>query len=575
MPLNRHYNQHYLTNDGEFALDRLFDLEFHYHKDQWDIFHSFRLAEHLRNKNERGECDFIIVHKKGVVVLECKGGSIKYENKTFYSKSRQSDNLWEPFSGDPYMQLDGNKGTLVRQLQENNTNPFVTGCLVFPETSFDYKVDLKDLWHHGKNQSLLEYLLELLEDKPEQLKTSEVTKITFDKLKGIFAPSVMPEEHKTNLIKSKAAADLRTVDNLKILQGLNENKRIMIEGPPGSGKAKYAKELIKLKIKQGAKAVLYVCWNELLAAHSKSFFDQDELLKPYIKVCSFYELAREIISASGIKPEGINFEDLRNNKLLRNALNAIKQKNDLPLYDLIVADEAQDLFVKGLFDIIDNCLCSGKSGIEKGSYLIFWDQLDPFSEAENLDEYNTVRDLLKEYAAVYTLSPTFRAVSGHGITELLEAVQSGSFSLQKNYGTDVIIKTYSDITEIPEKLKNLCHSLLHDTKCSKEEMIVLITSNLISGNRPQSKPLDDKLDHQVFEKLTLSNIGEPASKFRYTTCLSYKGIDNDIVVLIVNELFNEKIKNIYQLLLGASRARAKLFLLIDKTSMEENLNRTS
>lgn len=67
-----------------------------------------------------------------------------------------------------------------------------------------------------------------------------------------------------------------------------------------------------------------------------------------------------------------------------------------------------------------------------------------------------------------------------------------------------------------------------------------------------------------FEK---DNLHEPSPKIKYTTALRYKGLEKDLVLLVVKDLFDERIKTYYQLYIGASRAKAKVVLLIDEESV--------
>jgi hypothetical protein len=569
MPLIRHYSRHYVTNPGEYALDRIFQAELLMHKDQWDVFHSFRLTDHFRNANEIGECDYVLIHRKGVIVLECKGGLIKIENNTYWHKGQNTGNIWKPFVKDPFFQLDGNVSTLVKKFKTKNLNPYVVGAVVFPETSFTGILDRGNLWHLGSKISLNEFLLDILEQKPAELKTTPALEIAMD-LRKILSPVILPDEKKIQLSISSKKAKERAEENLKILSGLNENQRILIEGPPGSGKSFYARRMILRKVKEDQSKILYLCWNELLAARMKRFVSENKL-NDFVDVFPFHGFVTELIQMAETKPEGFTFEDTADKAHLRSALSKLKNNDQLKFYDLVIADQAQDLFGKGIYDVLDSCLNNGERGVEKGSYILFYDRLQPFSENEDQTEYFAAISLIKEYAALYKLSPEYRAISGHGIIEFIENLHSGNFDLSADYGSDIKVKTYKNHLQIPDAVLNLSNDIIRDMKCKKEDLVLLFSSDLISGNRNRSKILDNALDSRYFERLTTENIGEHTEKFRYTTCFSFKGLGSDIVILVINDLFNIKSKTEYQLLLGASCAMAKLYILIDEDSIKSTI----
>jgi ATP-dependent exoDNAse (exonuclease V) alpha subunit len=55
--------------------------------------------------------------------------------------------------------------------------------------------------------------------------------------------------------------------------------------------------------------------------------------------------------------------------------------------------------------------------------------------------------------------------------------------------------------------------------------------------------------------------------------LTNQGVERDIVVLVVKDFYNHQIDCIHQVLIGASRARIRLYLLIDKESVRQNADR--
>ena len=59
--------------------------------------------------------------------------------------------------------------------------------------------------------------------------------------------------------------------------------------------------------------------------------------------------------------------------------------------------------------------------------------------------------------------------------------------------------------------------------------------------------------------LTIENLDCPSEKVRYTTALRSKGLEWDTVFLVCSSLTDQK--NLFQLFIGASRAKGKVFVI--------------
>ena len=61
--------------------------------DEWRVFHSFDyVTRDLNRKRWDGEIDFLLYHpKKGMLVIEVKGGAISYRHGQWYQEDRPID----------------------------------------------------------------------------------------------------------------------------------------------------------------------------------------------------------------------------------------------------------------------------------------------------------------------------------------------------------------------------------------------------------------------------------------------------------------------------------------------------
>lgn len=81
--LHKYYIESYIHNSGEAKVSNLFDHENFIYDDEndWYIFHSYPIARH--KSKQQGEIDFMVVCKRGILVIEVKGGTVHYKNGQF------------------------------------------------------------------------------------------------------------------------------------------------------------------------------------------------------------------------------------------------------------------------------------------------------------------------------------------------------------------------------------------------------------------------------------------------------------------------------------------------------------
>ena len=107
------------------------------------------------------------------------------------------------------------------------------------------------------------------------------------------------------------------------MEGLSQNKRLLVEGGPGTGKTTMAKAYIK---KNQNRKGLYLCWNRFLAKRIENELNQADLTH-----CTTMTYGRFL---SKIAP-GIDINCVDKAKIL-SAL-----KNNTNTYDYVIIDEAQ------------------------------------------------------------------------------------------------------------------------------------------------------------------------------------------------------------------------------------------
>lgn len=259
---------------------------------EWDVWHDLKLPEHSDNfnyyKKTSSQIDFLILCKHGLLVLEVKGGSISMKDNTFF----YGKNFDTPIKQNPFKQAEGYKYTLKDNILNNLKGCFFCEATAFPHVDYPFEsrlIDNKLLWTSFQakyyEESIEKFLLSVFEySKSKHQKHfrsyTEVTYKEYVAIKKILSP-IIGDRNQLNTINT---LEWLGIQNIEILDGLYKNARIMIEGPPGSGKTTIAKAYID---KQQNKNGIYLCWNNLLMHYTKSLLNERQL-SSIIEVTTFF-----------------------------------------------------------------------------------------------------------------------------------------------------------------------------------------------------------------------------------------------------------------------------------------------
>jgi len=582
--IQRLYNPWHIANSGEREADKQLSVQ-EGSDELMQVIHQLRLSSRYHRTQMAGECDFVVLTRLGIMVIEVKGGIIGYgkqpEEGTGYYRL-VGDRKKEPLDN-PFIQVDGNADAIQKYLLEKNLrNIFVGKMVCFPECAFNRSsIGQEDLWHRDHEHTLPDMIISSLERQRQKFHDTEIRngvaryiqwkeldedemKRICDSLEPEFSPSVQKSLVKLNL----AEADRRTSEGLAVLSGLNENRRLIIQGPPGSGKSTYAYDIIMRLCRNEGLTGLYICWNELLLEEMKLRLADPDVDIPQDKITAklYFDLVCELGELSGDKSLVPTTQTVKRGgvrECVKGAVAKIGSRGKIEKYDFIVVDEAQDVFDKGIDHVI-KALLKVNNPLQNGRYYIFYDDSQDYPGSDDLGYYVRTRDMFKANAASYALTASLRVNTGHGISELINDASAGAVDADRDYGEDVVLREWKD----PEEALRIIRLAVTAEKAvsgfGPESILVLFSFDLLKEPSTFSALLAAE---SAFALLRPGNCGEQTDKIRYTTVLKAKGLERDVIILVCSSL-NQRLDT-YQLFIGASRARARVYLLIAAANCEK------
>lgn len=532
---------------------------------EWIVLHSIDIARHLRQVS--GEADFvIIVPSLGVLCLEVKGcrSLERRDGLWFYGHDPKGD------PRGPFKQAAEAMHSLRQQVLQSDTSlsriPFWSAVAF---TFVEFKATSGE-WHPWqvidstclRRQPIAPLVSGILRSARSHLDSQPSARWfrNGDRLPDLQQSATIARILRPNFEFAEKAHDRRsrkqaeviryTEEQFAALDTMGDNPRVLFTGPAGTGKTILALETARRATTTGQRALL-VCFNRLLG---RWLSDHPLARSGQISAGTLHQYMAGI---AGIKvPEDaddsfwrVGLPDVATSKLLDG-------HPDAGRFDLVIADEVQDLLHAPYLDVLELVL---KGGLEGGSWRMFGDFERQMLYGQDRDQAD---ELIRKRCGTFargSLRVNCRNTPRVATLSHLLGRLTPNYSrvLRPDDQIEPAISYYATPSQQRNELGKALERLFKESY-SGDDIVVLSPK---AGSRCAAagatvRPWCDQL--APFETAATGQI-------RYTTIQSFKGLDSPaIVVTDIEHVDNDVFSSL--LYVATTRALDRLCIIVHETA---------
>ena len=425
-------------------------------------------------------------------------------------------------------------------------NVLVACGVVFPDIEFSSTSQeiIQEIIYDNRTESIIDYINNVFDyweerqhREPSKLSPNDVKEIV-NYLRGnfVFIPTL---NDRLNNIEKRLVR--LTTEQVQIMNALDVNQHLLIDGNAGTGKTLLATEFAKRKAQQGQK-VLFLTFNKNLANNvNRHLLEQSN-----IKVINIHALFGEYVTVDTVKmsqnPQKY-FSDELPEQFFEWVNNLEPEQLDKLKFDVIVMDEGQDIIKPAYLYSLDILL---KDGLDKGKWAIFYDEMQNIYNPD----FDDGMELINSYPCTkFKLFVNCRNTVQIGtFSSKVSGIEMKEF-LHEN-GEEVHKVSYTDLTDFKKKISEIIKNL----RAEKVDMtdVVFLTPKKYSNS------MLSKIEYKVN---TLGDEFDDKSILpRYSTIQGFKGLDSKIIILTDVEEISKKNFSKFMYIAG-TRARTLLYVV--------------
>ena len=529
------------------------------HTAGWTILHSLDIAKHIRAA--QGEADFVVlIPDEGILVIEVKShNSVRYDNSGWWLGGKNE-------SRGPYKQASEALHSIRKYLEQRDLSHSVPmiSAVIFTSAPFQITSSEWHIWQTLDKQSLharpiSTSLITIIQKARQYYSTKNLAWMR----DGVDAPReklnriVQALRPRFEILASPAERRKQLEDGLRqcteqqfrILDDASINRRLLVSGLAGTGKTTLAVEVVRREKSENPESVIgFFCFNKHLGV---VLAKECSAIAEGIRLGSFHSWMLEF---SGIKPSAEQIRDpaFWNRTLPEQCIGKLTAPGMPPGFlDLLVLDEAQDLFLDPYLDIFDLLL---KGGLKKGRWRLFgdFDRQDIYAQgAVTMDAY--YQDRVDERCAIQRLSENCRNTQEISAALTLHTRLKPGYSrtLREDTRHDPDLLFYENQEEQIKHVTSLLDGYLAEGFKASE--IVLLSPQRYAC---LAYALNKKPERQGRVK----EYSIKQQKLAYSTIHAFKGLEAPVVIL--TDICSLETSRDYDLLyVGMSRALHRLALI--------------
>lgn len=518
--------------------------------DEYEVIYSVAwLGRDPAGEAKDGEADFVIIHRKrGVVVLEVKGGGISRNPKSGkWTSTDRNNRRWS--IKNPADQAKRSKYALrskLWSLPDWNRRQLRYGhAVAFPhceEESFDLGPDIpKEIVIYSNHLENISRRIQGLFDywtANESLNGPGMDGAAADRIVEYLAPKLELKRTIGARIREDAQEVLRLTDQqFALLESLNENRRMAISGGAGTGKTMLALEKARRLANEGFRTLL-TCFNRPLAEELREIVGEEENLT----VDTFLSYCQSMASSAGIELPSSEVDPAAFFSELPGALERALEAMPQERFDAIIVDEGQD-FHSDWLTRLELSMRKPETDI----LYIFYDGNQKiygreFALPENMSRFRLTKNLrntqnIHRFALPYYQGREYDAVGPPGASvELVEAAQD----------------------DLREQLRMAIHRLTKKEKVKLEDIAVLT-------GRALDRSVVAEWDRVGTFKLGKMRVDDPHKEVLVDSLWRFKGLERPVIILIDFADAIERDETLFYI--AATRARDHLVVIEDSATI--------